>query len=496
MIITNFNLQKQLQCKRYYFLEEIYNKKKIVETKLKGYKLEEILSKMYDNLGNDLISLPSFSMSEYYEEFKKIATGYLDLKYLNKENEINKNYIIKNQYENINFECLYDYVVENENEKIFIKISLQTLSSFFNSIGKRNFLIYKKDMISLESKQETTFKKSELLDEVAFFKMVYENSQFYNKYKNNKYYILLINNDKQETKEGYILVNVSNIIEHYELMIKNNIQTYIMNIKDNILELEKCSKCIVDNKKCQFYCICNEEEKEYLIEEKEFINIENLQKEINKISYPIYYLDFESFSCPYPRFDKEKPYSQHVFLYSLIIQNHQDEQIRYRNYIAKDNKNDYREELFNTLVEDIDLSKGGTIIVYNETFEKSRIKEAMEYYPHLKSKLNDINNHIYDLMLLLKGNKDKKIVPEKCNYYNTKQNGSFSIKKVLPIFSEEGYALINIKNGVEASNVYANFHNLNEEELFKSKQDLIEYCNKDVYAMYIILKNLKRKVGL
>ena len=41
---------------------------------------------------------------------------------------------------------------------------------------------------------------------------------------------------------------------------------------------------------------------------------------IDQIKYPIYYLDFESFPCPLPRYKHEKPYQQSLFQFSLHVE--------------------------------------------------------------------------------------------------------------------------------------------------------------------------------
>ena len=492
MLISNFSFKKQIQCNKYHFINEIHNKKTISEIKIKGVELKDILNKMYDNLGNDLTSLPSLTIDEYYQFFKEQAYQYLDVLYSN-INNIQKEYTIRYQKENISYECLYDYFVENEDEIVFIKISTQTSKSFLNAVGKRNYNILEngREKILL-SKAGAKIKESSLMDDVAFSKFIYINSVYFNPYKINKFKVLLVNNldDGQE----YDLIDITDVVDIYRSVIEEKINTFIELNKNNTLVLDQDCTCTIEDKKCPYYNICQRKINNENDEEYEIINSANITKELKKITYPIYYLDFESFACPCVRFEGEKAYTQHVFLYSLIIEEYEGAPLVYKNYLAQDNKNDYRFELFSQLINDIDLSKGGTVMVYNDSFEKSRINEACQYFPLLSNELENINNHIYDLMYLLKGSKKNKVEPKECNYYNSVQNGSYSIKKVLPIFDEEGYSKMEIKNGTEASVVYANFHNFNDNELKKNKKDLIDYCNKDVYGMYVVFEGIKKKL--
>lgn len=237
----------------------------------------------------------------------------------------------------------------------------------------------------------------------------------------------------------------------------------------------------------------------------EYVNYDKISKGLNTLQYPLYYLDFESFPCPIPRYKGEGPYNQSVFQYSLHVERERgiiDKDRDHFEFLAPDD-NDHRLELVERLISDIDLSKGGTVIVYNKSFEQTRIKEFIKLFPQYKEQLEKINNHIFDLLYLISTNfkfyidlgcspKESKTV----NYYNKKLQGSYSIKKVLPLFSELSYASMNIGNGTEAIAAYANFKNLCKEDLEKIRDDLIEYCKQDTWAMVIILWGLYKKVEI
>ena len=45
-----------------------------------------------------------------------------------------------------------------------------------------------------------------------------------------------------------------------------------------------------------------------------------MKEAIKKIKYPVYYLDFESYNCPLPRFKGDHPYTQSLFQYSLHVE--------------------------------------------------------------------------------------------------------------------------------------------------------------------------------
>lgn len=246
------------------------------------------------------------------------------------------------------------------------------------------------------------------------------------------------------------------------------------------------------NNLVQYDCVVNN---------KPYYDYDNLKLGISKIKYPIYYLDFESYNSPLPRFVGEKPFTQSVFQYSLHVEKEPgkcDIEKDHLEFLAKDHL-DRREELIKQLIHDIDLSDGGTVIVYNETFEKSRLKELAEVFPQYKDALYNIHDHIYDLYYLIKGNKNlfkKDNSQPSFNYYHKNLYGSFSIKHVLPLFSPLNYHDLEVKNGNEASLTYGMLPMLIKEEYQNKYLALKIYCRQDTWAMVEILHNLKNKLGL
>ncbi len=232
-----------------------------------------------------------------------------------------------------------------------------------------------------------------------------------------------------------------------------------------------------------------------------YIDKAKIKAGLAQIKYPIYHLDFETFPCPLPRFKGEHPYTQSVFQFSLHIQKEEgklDKQKDHYGYLAKD-LNDHRLELVKTLCSLI--KDDGTVLVYNDAFEKTRLKELSEIFPEYKEKLLSVRNNIVDLLNIVKSNtklyeklgftKEQASLP---NYYSPNMNGSFSIKKVLPSLSNLTYEGMDIGNGVEALITYANFNNYSKEEYNYKYNKLIEYCAQDTYAMFEVLEGLRKYV--
>lgn len=234
-----------------------------------------------------------------------------------------------------------------------------------------------------------------------------------------------------------------------------------------------------------------------------YFNKEKIKAGISQIEYPIYHLDFESFPCPLPRFKGEKCYSQSVFQFSLHIEKEEgicDKEKDHYGYLAVDNK-DHRLELVEAMIKYIDLSKG-TILVYNDSFEKTRLKELSEIFPQYKNELLRMKDMVFDLMNITKTRSslyeelgfDKK-ESSLFNYYHEDMTGSFSIKKILPLFSNLTYKGMEIGNGVEALVTYAKFSKMDKIEYEYKYQKLVEYCRQDTWAMVEILKGLRKSVN-
>ena len=233
-----------------------------------------------------------------------------------------------------------------------------------------------------------------------------------------------------------------------------------------------------------------------------YINKDKISTIINSLEYPIYHLDFETFPSPIPRFKGEKPYTQSPFEFSLHIEHSPGNCDKDKdNYIflAKSNK-DEREELVKKLLEYIDPNSG-TLFAQKVDFEKGRIKELANIFPQYKKELMKIYNRGFDLIWILKTNNEvykelgfDKEEAQEVNYYDINFNGSYSIKKTLPVFSNLKYDNLTVKNGTQAVTVYANYPKMSTSEFKNYYEALREYCKQDTWAMVVILDSLRKIV--
>jgi len=231
-----------------------------------------------------------------------------------------------------------------------------------------------------------------------------------------------------------------------------------------------------------------------------YFHPQKIRAGISILKYPIYHLDFETFPCPLPRFKGEKPYSQSLFQFSIHIEHAPgicDKDEDNYSYIATKHI-DLRKDLIEHMLEIIQPD-GGSIMVYNQSFEQTRLKEMAELYPEYRLRLLDMVDRLFDLMHLLKANQ-KLYTPlgftveesKTINFYHTDLNGSFSIKKVLPVFSDLTYKGMGIANGTDALVAYARFPLMDQQTFESTYRDLKEYCKQDTWAMVEILDQLRK----
>lgn len=204
---------------------------------------------------------------------------------------------------------------------------------------------------------------------------------------------------------------------------------------------------------------------------------------LEKLEFPLHFFDFETFQEAIPRFDNQSPYQQMAFQYSLHIL-HQDGTLVHKEFLG-DEFTDPRKALVEQMIKDI--LPTGSLIAFNQSFEKRIIKELATLYPQHSETLNSIIQRFEDLIEPFR----------KGGYYHPNFNGSFSIKSVLPAMfpndPELDYKQLNIQNGGMAMDTFAKLHRLKDRETRDSiRKDLLAYCRLDTLAMVRILDKLRR----
>jgi hypothetical protein len=217
---------------------------------------------------------------------------------------------------------------------------------------------------------------------------------------------------------------------------------------------------------------------------EDHVDLKFLKAFIKSVKFPIHHLDFEAYNKAIPDYEKMKPHQFVTFQASLHIES-KSGKLKHFEYI-QDNKSDPRMAMIKFLLESI--GQRGSILVFNKSFEQSRIKELAKDYPKFKKRLLSLNDRMVDLE-----------VPFKKAFYTHKFEGRSSIKVVLPVLVPElSYDRMEITNGADAQAIYRNlidgkYHTKSGnkgKEFYQVKKNLLDYCKLDTYAMVMIYRKL------
>ena len=212
-----------------------------------------------------------------------------------------------------------------------------------------------------------------------------------------------------------------------------------------------------------------------------YIDKNKIRDFVNKLTFPLYFLDFETISSAIPLYNGSRPYQQVVFQYSLHIQRTLSSEIEHKEFLASPNQ-DPRISLIEQLISD--CGSMGDILVYNIGFERGKLNDLIKVFPQYSDQLKGIVNRLRDLMIPF----------QKKWYYTPEMKGSYSIKYVLPaLVPDLSYNELEIKDGGTASNTFLSMVNGKfEGNTEKTRKYLLEYCKLDTYAMVKILEKLQQ----
>jgi hypothetical protein len=212
---------------------------------------------------------------------------------------------------------------------------------------------------------------------------------------------------------------------------------------------------------------------------KPYIDKVGIRDFIGRMEHPTYYLDFETFGTAIPLFDDIRPYEQIPFQYSLHVVEAEGKKPKHESFLA-DGTTDPRVEILKRLKKL--LGDKGSIVAYNASFEKDKLKKACDVYPEYAKWYQSIELRFVDLLAPFKS----------FNYYHPDQHGSASIKAVLPALTGKSYEGLEIAEGGTASLEYlrVTFGDVDEKERQKVRCQLETYCALDTEGMFLIVEKL------
>jgi hypothetical protein len=187
---------------------------------------------------------------------------------------------------------------------------------------------------------------------------------------------------------------------------------------------------------------------------------------------PAYFLDFETIQFAVPIWKGTRPYQKIPFQFSLhrLARTGKLESQSFLDLSGKEPSKEFAATLIDA------CGKRGPVFVYNAGFEKGIIGDLAERFPKFRSGLLALRERIVDLHPVAEA-----------HYYHPSQQGSWSIKNVLPAVAPElRYgALDGVQDGGMAMVAYLEAIQPDTPAARKAeiKKQLLDYCGLDTFAM-------------
>jgi hypothetical protein len=217
-------------------------------------------------------------------------------------------------------------------------------------------------------------------------------------------------------------------------------------------------------------------------EDRLIIDKNQIEKFLDELEFPLYFLDYESFKKAIPPYDNTRPYQQIVFQFSVHTLESPDSELKHDMYLHTEDSNPL-EPLTDSLMKVI--GPEGSVIVWHKVFERDRNKEMGEHNKDFFKFYQDLNDRMVDLE-----------TPFQKDWYATKEfKGSSSIKAVMPVLIPQlSYKELEIRDGLTTGRVWIEtvldcLHDQQREQLF---EEMRKYNTLDTLAMVEIWKVLNK----
>jgi len=193
---------------------------------------------------------------------------------------------------------------------------------------------------------------------------------------------------------------------------------------------------------------------------------------LDTLTYPIFYLDYETIFPAIPVYDNSSPYQQIPFQFSLHIQEQKGAGLKHIDFLHT-KSGDPRPGFIVALLDS--CGRRGSVLVYNMGFESRINRELGQAYPRYQLELENINSRMIDLLVPFRSR----------HLYHPDMMGSASLKSVLPAFVPDlNYDDLTIADGETASAMYLNCvrDSVPDSEKETIYTNLRQYCALDTLA--------------
>ena len=209
---------------------------------------------------------------------------------------------------------------------------------------------------------------------------------------------------------------------------------------------------------------------------KPVINQKAIARFLGEAVYPLYFLDYETFSSAIPIVEGARPQTPIPFQYSLHVKHSEgDGELQHFEYLAEE------VVLPIALIDHMQSNIGpvGSIVSWHSAFENTQNVNMAQQYPEKAEFLNGLIARTLDLELVFKE-----------GYVDIAFGGSTSIKKVLPrLVPDLKYDGLAVASGTDAMEAWGQFISTSDEnERDELEEKLLAYCKLDTLAMVRIFE--------
>ncbi len=204
---------------------------------------------------------------------------------------------------------------------------------------------------------------------------------------------------------------------------------------------------------------------------------------LDRLVYPVHYLDFETFQLPIPPFDGTRPWQAIPFQFALHVVDAPGAPPRAAAFLAEA-VGDPRPAFLAALR--AAFAPRGSIVAFADRFERQRLDEAAAAFPEHRDWIEALAPRFVDLLEPF----------SRFAYYHPDQNGSASLKAVLPVLGRAGYDGLEVREGTVAAREFLRLRggDVAAPERERVRRALLAYCGRDSEGMVEIVAALERLV--
>lgn len=215
------------------------------------------------------------------------------------------------------------------------------------------------------------------------------------------------------------------------------------------------------------------------------IDSEGVETFLDRLQYPLAFIDYETYPSAIPRFSGYRPYQQIPFQFSLHILDKEGGELRHSEFLHTENSNP--DQAFVEAMEE-HLPSSGSVLVWSQKFEKGINDQIAQRLPSYADFITGVQDRVVDLIEPFDG---KTAV-----YWHPEFLGKSSIKFVLPaLVPGLSYKELEIQEGGAAADTWNRIVSgeYSEEEAQRKATALLKYCHLDTLAMVEIWKVLNNQ---